>query len=311
MPLSDPNTILFCCVALELELRRKNGTGFQDFFATVMEKAHGDDYVRVRAFGQLGDKGCDGYLASNGEVFACYGALDADQNKVKYLIGKMEEDFDKAKKDLSTVLKAWSMVHNFVDGLPVEAVQKLDELKTANPSVTFSFFGRERFEKTVLGLEELAVTQLLGQLAGTHQVNSLQPEELRQMLAAVADEASQSAASTAVNPVPVDKMEFNDIPAPWRSLLLTGYQNTWLVANYLNGHPDSMLGEKLAAWFRGRYETLKSQILNPGEILSALHEFVAGKGVVAPARQVTAQATLAYFFERCDIFEDRPEGADK
>ena len=65
-------------VALELKLRKCNGDAFQDFFSTVMSRVHGDDFVRVRPMGQIGDKGCDGYLRSSGQVFACYGALDGD-----------------------------------------------------------------------------------------------------------------------------------------------------------------------------------------------------------------------------------------
>ena len=53
-------------IALELKLRKSSGDAFQDFFSTVMAKAHGADFVRLRAFGSLGDKGCDGYLESMG-----------------------------------------------------------------------------------------------------------------------------------------------------------------------------------------------------------------------------------------------------
>lgn len=45
---------------LELKLRRTTGNAFQTFFADVMEARYGDDYVRVKAYGSLGDKGCDG-----------------------------------------------------------------------------------------------------------------------------------------------------------------------------------------------------------------------------------------------------------
>jgi hypothetical protein len=60
-----------------------------------MEKLHGDDFIRVRPFGQKGDKGCDGYLLSSGQIFQCYGAVNGDKSKVGYLISKMEEDFGK------------------------------------------------------------------------------------------------------------------------------------------------------------------------------------------------------------------------
>ena len=49
-------------IALELKLRKSSGDAFQDFFSTMMATTHGADFVRVRAFGALGDKGCDGYL---------------------------------------------------------------------------------------------------------------------------------------------------------------------------------------------------------------------------------------------------------
>ncbi len=81
-----------------------------------MGRLHSDDFVRVRPFGQKGDKGCDGYLQSSGQLFACYGAVNGDKGKVDYLVSKMDEDFAKAKKNLSEIMKEWHMVHNLVDG---------------------------------------------------------------------------------------------------------------------------------------------------------------------------------------------------
>jgi hypothetical protein len=65
-------------VALELKLRKSSGDAFQDFFSVLMGQLHGSDFVRVRAFGKLGDKGCDGYLMTSGQVFQCYGAVNGD-----------------------------------------------------------------------------------------------------------------------------------------------------------------------------------------------------------------------------------------
>ena len=92
-------------VALELKLRKSAGDAFQDFFSTVMEKAHGSDFVRLRAFGKLGDKGCDGYLQSCGQVFQCYGALNGEAVKVAYLVAKMGDDFAKAVSAIPSIMK--------------------------------------------------------------------------------------------------------------------------------------------------------------------------------------------------------------
>jgi hypothetical protein len=119
-------------IALELKLRKCSGTAFQDFFADVMAAKHGSDYVRIRPYGSLGDKGCDGCLQPTGDVFACYGAVNGDGGKVDYLIGKMGDDYGKSVASLSTIMTGWHMVHNLVDGLPTDAVLKLNELKSAD-----------------------------------------------------------------------------------------------------------------------------------------------------------------------------------
>jgi hypothetical protein len=142
-------------IALELRLRRCSGTAFQDFFGDVMSKRHGSDYVRVRAYGRLGDKGCDGYLQSSGQVFACYGALNGELGRVSYLVKKMEEDFCKASAALASIMKEWHMVHNLVDGLPVEAVEKLDALRArqtriSNSVLSVSKASRSAFSPSIL-----------------------------------------------------------------------------------------------------------------------------------------------------------------
>ena len=58
--------------------------------------------------------------------------------------------------------------------------------------------------------------------------------------------------------------------------------------------------------FRNRYQYLKAQNLQSSAIMSDLYEMVTGIGNVTPARQVAAQALLAFLFESCDIFEDQP-----
>jgi hypothetical protein len=127
-------------IALELKLRKSSGDAFQDFFCQVMTKAHGNDFVRVRPFGQLGDHGCDGYLDSTGHIYQCYGALNGDAGKVAYLLSKMEDDFAKATGGaLGAIMKAWSMVHNLVDGLPVEAIEKLETLRKTAGERKLSF----------------------------------------------------------------------------------------------------------------------------------------------------------------------------
>ena len=127
----DPFTVTqryYWRIALELRLRKANSDAFQDFFSTVMGLLHGDDFVRVRPYGALGDRGCDGYLQSNGQLFQCYGALAGELKQVATLTTKMTDDCAKALRNLAAIMKEWHMVHNIADGLPVEAVTTMDTL---------------------------------------------------------------------------------------------------------------------------------------------------------------------------------------
>lgn len=292
-------------ISLELKLRKASGDTFQDFFSDVMQKLHGDDFVRVRPFGRKGDKGCDGYLQSNGQVYQCYGALNSDSGKVNYLIGKMKEDFETAKEKLGSIMKEWYMVHNLVDGLPIDAVEVLDTLKSENPDIKFGFFGLESFEEHINSLDDKQVEVLLGPAATNIDAQNLQIEELRGLVSAVAKEAqSMSAAGLPIEPVSVDKLDANDLPGHWRSLIAGGWQSAHLVASYLDRHPEPLIGERIARLFNEKYQYLKAQHLSSGSIMTALYEMVTGVGTVSPERQVAAQALLAHLFESCDIFEN-------
>jgi hypothetical protein len=205
-------------------------------------------------------------------------------------------------------MKEWHMVHNFIDGLPIHAIQKLESLKLANAAHNFGFIGFEGFEERIFELEINKIEDLLGVVATSHDSQNLQPEELRALVAAVtaaADEVTFDVST--IRPVPPDKLVFNKLPSHWHSLISGGWQNAHLVKAYFDRHHDPLTGERIAQVFRVRYEYLKSQNLSPGTIMTSLYELVAGIGIIAPARQVAAQALLAYLFESCDIFERQKE----
>jgi hypothetical protein len=297
-------------IALELKLRKCSGDAFQDFFSTIMGKAHGDDFVRVRPFGMLGDKGCDGYLQSSGQVFQCYGALNGDSGKVAYLIGKMGDDYAKAAHELPAIMKEWHMVHNLVDGLPAEAALKLEELKKLGKELKFGFLGIEGLKSKIFSLDPSDIESLLGVVATSRDAQNLQPAELRDLVAEIVRATDQLHFDVnAIETVPVEKLTFNNLPNHWHFLIQGGWQNAHHVSAYLDRHPEPLTGEKIAQVFRIRYQYLKAQHLSPGEIMTSLYEMVTGIGNPSPTRQVAAQAVLAFLFESCDIFEDHPTGA--
>lgn len=294
-------------LALEVRLLRASGDAFQQFFSDVMARRHGDDFVRTRPWGSAGDKGCDGYLVSTGDLFQCYGRIHDAGLSLPSVIAKMGEDYAKAVGALARLIKGWSFVHNLVDGVPVDVMAKLHELSAANPHHRFGFVGPEGIAKRVFELSEAEIIRLIGPAANAADTQNLRIEEVAGLISVVMGSVSGDVPPAAApKPVPFNKMETNEIPTLWRGILKAATPNAAFVQDYVNEHPDPEMGGRLARIFRGRYDALKLQGLGPGEILHTLYEGITGVGAVAPARQVAAQALLAYLFEACDIFEDHP-----
>lgn len=307
---ADPFTasqLYYWRIALELKLRKSNSDAFQDFFSTVMGLLHGDDFVRVRPYGALGDKGCDGYLQSGGQLFQCYGALAGELKQVATLTTKMTDDFAKALKNLATVMKEWHMVHNIADGLPVEAVTTMNALKGANPNLAFGFVGLEGFSERVFRLRPFQIESLLGPAASEADATTLDTAALRDLVQHLRSEADAVDFDPQdLRPVPLHKLTYNNLPNHWKQLIAGGWKNAHLVSQYFDRHPDPLTGERIAKLFRDRYEYLKAQLLGPTDIMASLYELVTGIGSVPPQKQVAAQSLLAFLFENCDIFEREP-----
>lgn len=294
-------------IALELKLRKSNSDAFQDFFSTVMSLLHGDDFVRVRPYGALGDKGCDGYVQSNGQLFQCYGALAGELKQVATLTSKMTDDFAKALKNLAAIMKEWHMVHNIADGLPVEAVTTMSGLKGANPKLTFGFVGIEGFSDRVFRLQPFQIESLLGPAATDKDAMNFDNAALRDLVQHLCHEADAIDFDPQdLRPVPPHKLNYNNLPNHWKQLIAGGWKNAHLVGQYFDRHRDPLTGERIAKLFRDKYEYLKSQHLAPGDIMVSLYELVTGIGNVPPQKQVAAQSLLAFLFENCDIFERDP-----
>jgi len=294
-------------LSFHVKLSNAYGTQFQDFFSTVMEKANGSDFIRVRAFGSLGDKGCDGYLQSCGRVFQCYGKMQDAAVNVASLVSKIEGDFALAGANLNAIMKEWHFGHNLLNGLPTEAVIAIEGLKSANQGKVIGLIGPSKLEEYTLALSPTDLLELLGPAATAEDTRNLKMAEVASLMDSVICAMSTgSPADSDIKPVPVDKLEFNKLPEHWCGLIRSGIQNAHYVADFLAQHHDVEVGSSIAAAFNNQYRTLRLEGLAPGPIMDKLYEGITGVGSVTAQRQVAAHALLAHLFESCDIFERKP-----
>jgi hypothetical protein len=297
-------------IQLFLKLRVLSGVGFQDFFADVMTRAHRDDFVPTRPFGSLGDKGCDGYLASVGRVFACYGKVDDAAPSVATIVKKMDEDYAKAHGHLKGAMKEWFFVTNLLDGTATDAtVLKLGAMRLAHAGHKFGLYARASFEDTIFGLREADIVSLIGMAVTAEDTRNMKLQVVADLVDGIMTAINETPFDENIEPkpVPLKKLEWNKIPPHWCHTIRAQMGNINYIKEYFRLHPDVERGERVAAAFKARYVQFKEQGLAPGDIMQRLYEGIVGIGTVTNERIVAAGAILAFLFDACNIFEDKPE----
>jgi hypothetical protein len=277
---------------------RERGKAFEVLFARIMAHAFPGDFQPVRPYGPKGDLKCDGFRASDGTVFQCYAP---DSMKLEALLAKIDEDFAGALVNWPCQLHHWVFVHNDIRGLPAEAVQKLNALNTAHPSVSLTVCGEAELRPIVMSLKLHQLEDLFGYVPSGRALEKLDFEALRPVLLSIQREEPDTEPSL-VAPSAA-KLERNALSQDVAGLLRQGRRREQLVEAFFANWPDPNFGEEIAQAFRLRYQALKDANLSPDNIFGQLQAFAGGM-TGEPAHQGAVLAVLSYFFERCDIFED-------
>ncbi|MGO9165847.1 MAG: ABC-three component system protein, partial [Candidatus Sulfotelmatobacter sp.] len=81
-----------------------------------------------------------------------------------------------------------------------------------------------------------------------------------------------------------------------------------LVQNFFEQWHDQTLGERLAQTFKDKYVTLREQF-TPNNIFAELQSWAGGNQRGTPEHELAVLTVIAYYFERCDIFEEPRSGS--
>jgi hypothetical protein len=111
-----------------------------------------------------------------------------------------------------------------------------------------------------------------------------------------------------VKDVPTGKIEANALSDAVARLLKEGMIKSPLVADLLSQWYDETLGERLAEAFKAEYRRLRGEHL-PNQIFAALQAWAGGDHRGTPEHELAVVTVIAYYFERCDIFEEPRGGA--
>lgn len=278
---------------------RAKGDEFQTFFERLMCLAYKADFMACRPWGKDGDRKNDGFLKSERRLFQVYAPNEMDAAKA---IAKIKEDFEGAKVHWGQYFDKWSFVHNTTDGLPPHVQTLLLELESTNAGITLEPWGLEELRLVFRRLSSEDLVSWLGHAPTEETKAKLGFKDLQVVLESLAGKAFPS--GTTVRDVPPGKIEANDLSESVTILIKNGMAKAPLVSDFLDKWYDETLGERLAVAFRTEYERLRGNLLPPNQIFSELQAWAGGNQRGTPEHEMAVLTVLAYYFERCDIFEE-------
>lgn len=288
-------------LAFKVAFMERKGAEFQDLFSSVMEKRYPADFIRMRPWGNAGDRKNDGYLRTRRFLFQSYAPNKMNAAKC---IAKINEDFDGALPYWQAHFDTWIFVHNSREGLGPEITKVLLDLGAAHAPLVVTHWGYEELRQEAMALGHAELASLLGPAPTRSGMVALGLEDLAPVLDQIARLAPVP--DPDLRPVPADKIQRNMLSPAVEALLKAGMSRADLVRKYFKLKPT--LQDQIAESFRTRYAELRERS-SPDNIFAELQRFAGGALVPEPGTQNAVLAVLAFFFEECDIFE-RPEGVE-
>ena len=182
----------------------------------------------------------------------------------------------------------------------------MDEMRLDHPGIAIQTWCEPQLLDLFDMLTENAKRTLFGPVPDPATANDMTLDDIEP----VVEKLESLPLEVAEGPLPaptLEKLEMNELSNYVKILLRNGRLKDRLVRKYFEKGVVVEKGEQIAVAIRAKYAECKVQGLTPDEIFERMQLFVGYGGV--PRRQVASMAVIAYFFERCDIFENPDERA--
>lgn len=283
---------------MRFKLRIYEGTGdsYQDLFSSIMELSHPGDFMRMRPWGNIGDKKNDGYIRSQRHLYQVYAPNDINLN-ARAAVKKINDDFSGALPHWKIYFDKWTFAHNSFIGLGPHILETLLNIEKNNSHITIGHFGPMELRSKLFNLQEEDIELVLG--PAMMRPNQITFEEINQVLRQL--DVTVPDPNSPVSEVPPGKLDANGLDENSRALVRFGMGFAPRVADFFDSfHSDPELGMRISNLLRYEYSRLKRGGNDPNAIYRKLFAFVNKH---QEASEAASYAILAYFFERCDIFE--------
>ncbi len=282
----------------ENEFLRAKGNAFQTFFNDLMDRAYKSDYMPCRPWGSQGDRKNDGFLKSERCLFQVYAP---NEMVAKEAINKIREDFEGAKEFWGKHFDKWAFVHNAYLGIPPHVQKEMLDLEQANPGIKLDPWGLEELRTVFRLIQREDLESWFGYAPNAQAKIRLGFEDIRVVLETIASRKPDS--RMPIKQVPPKKIESNQLADGIATLIKEGMTKASIVDDFFGKWHDPTFGERIAAAFREKYDSLR-ETMTPNKIFYEIQAWVGGSERGTAEHEMAVLSVIAYYFERCDIFEE-------
>lgn len=292
---------LVATATFEALLHQTTDSAFEKLFHDLMARSANGGYIPVQ---RSGDQGADGLGIWGGKLYACYGSTTADP---AVAIRKFREDLRSACDNRGGEFTEFVFVHNDTGGANADLTRAIANAAKQYPGVRITPWGQRELLDLFLDLEPHQQRRVLGRDLDITLLPRTGIKDVGDLLDSLTKQVEQIHPDDldALPLPPPDKLDFNRIKGWELKALRDGWKQTGLVEAYYRDHRDEMAQSLATQALNTRYLKLRDDDLSPNEIIIELRTFIAG-GAPSVAKLVAAYTVLAFFFQRCHIFENAP-----
>jgi len=302
----------FACTLFENQLLKADGQAFEDIFCNLMETIH-PSFQKVRPHGNVGDRKNDGFIQETGDFFVLYGPENLQKS------GTISKARQKIKDDVDGLIEYWPS-NNFIiknvkvtindkgKGLQPDVLEVINELDLKYDAISIAPNTYRNIIDSFRSIDEIdSIQKVLGGIVPSdEELGDIRFEALNKIVQHL---------QSAYPEIDLrekdgwkkfdDKIKINDITQT-EHLLRAGSHCVGSIEDFIRNNVSYQIGA-LRDIFAAIYEESKVSISEDMENYSD-KRFMYILDKASPERKTRAIqdgviGLMAYFFEKCDIFE--------
>jgi len=284
----------------EVELYKRSGKSFQDFFEQIMQLSD-SSFLPVKPMGSEGDWKSDGYSVSSNTIYQCYAPEELTATRAAK---KVKEDFQGAKERWKEKMRQWVFVWSSDKALPPQVVAAIVELKQTNPDIAIDDMDRADLWKIVQSLSTSDRESILGMAPNLNDAPNTSAIEIQVLMKHLGSRnfAPSDSAEFDLTAI-VEKLKRNALSDAVTAFVRPAMPVANVVKEYVSSMPDPEFSEAIGADLAEKYNELTASTSDPDAIFGNLVEYVLGSHHLEPKFFWAAAGIVTHYFELCDIFE--------